>query len=169
MNKKYPYYYKRIREHLCFYCGKSKPEGWTKIGCPVCSDKKSRYSTNRYHERKSSGLCTICGEPNTNGLIYCPKCQEINRKIRPQKKEYLKNRLRENKIEMVKRFGGKCNHCGFVTDILGVYEFHHIKPETKIKKASIMKISNRIEESKKCIMLCANCHRILHHNLRNNH
>ena len=45
------------------------------------------------------------------------------------------------------------------------YDFHHLDPSQKDTKVSqlIHLSSDRLEvEIKKCIMLCANCHRIVH-------
>jgi len=71
-----------------------------------------------------------------------------------------------NKLKAITYLGGKCHDCGLQTDIYSVYEFHHLDP--KQKDRDIHKIMRRswikIEaELKKCILLCANCHRVRHH------
>lgn len=54
-----------------------------------------------------------------------------------------------------------CSHCGYKVSGAAL-DFHHLDPKTK--KRQVM--SNNfnypagIEERKKCIVLCANCHRI---------
>lgn len=59
-----------------------------------------------------------------------------------------------------------CVQCG--QNHPATFDFHHIDSSTK--EASVNKlIKNRafkraMEEVKKCIVLCANCHRIHHHN-----
>jgi len=55
----------------------------------------------------------------------------------------------------------KCVKCG--EDHPAVLDFHHTNPDEK--ESSIAHIHSRkkiIEESKKCIILCSNCHRKLH-------
>lgn len=50
---------------------------------------------------------------------------------------------------------------------LKALEFHHINPEEKDFTISNdhFKLIEAIEESKKCILICSNCHRELHDNL----
>lgn len=70
-----------------------------------------------------------------------------------------------NKAKAVEYLGGKCVHCGLVSDKLCVYDFHHINPKEKeADPGSLLHYSwKRIqEELDKCILLCANCHRIEH-------
>jgi hypothetical protein len=59
----------------------------------------------------------------------------------------------------------KCEHCGF--NHIAALDFHHEDPATKTESVHRL-ISNgqygkAYEELKKCIVLCANCHRIHHH------
>jgi hypothetical protein len=68
--------------------------------------------------------------------------------------------------------GGKCTKCGY-DKCLQALEFHHTDPSTKYKhngKAiSIRQMVNLktrkevLEETKKCILLCSNCHKELHY------
>lgn len=56
--------------------------------------------------------------------------------------------------------------CGYDT-CMQALEFHHLDPtkkETIISSDSIT-VEQAIEESKKCILLCSNCHKELHANL----
>ena len=63
-----------------------------------------------------------------------------------------------------------CVQCG--QNHPATFDFHHINRDTK--EASVNElIKNRafkraMEEVKKCVVLCANCHRIHHHNERQN-
>ena len=70
------------------------------------------------------------------------------------------------KIKQAK--GGRCEKCGYNT-CLGALEFHHIDPTQKDFTISNdhFRLEEAIEESKKCILLCANCHRELHNGLWN--
>ena len=62
--------------------------------------------------------------------------------------------------------GGCCIRCGYNTTIKAL-EFHHLDPDKKDFTISDyhFKLKDAIAESKKCILLCANCHRELHDNL----
>lgn len=117
--------------------------------------------------------CIGCGEEKpfgkfanagiTKGVQYrrrlCASCYS--------KKKYEKSR--ENKRRLVEYKGGlSCLHCG--NDDHRVIEFHHRDPSKKEGAISAMlshswpKIKREID---KCDALCANCHRILHYELRN--
>lgn len=72
---------------------------------------------------------------------------------------------REKKTEWVKKFGSVCNRCkqSFPDYI---FEFHHTDPETKETTPSqlFMFSDTKIaEELSKCIMVCSNCHKTIHH------
>lgn len=62
----------------------------------------------------------------------------------------------------------KCKECGVDNPI--VLDFHHRKPEEK--KWCVSNMANRtskarlLKEIDKCDVLCANCHRIVEHNKR---
>lgn len=69
------------------------------------------------------------------------------------------------KSMLVTAFGGQCGCCAYsaCNDAL---EFHHLDPSVKdtgisswIKAVSFPRLA---EEAKKCVLLCANCHREVH-------
>jgi hypothetical protein len=63
-----------------------------------------------------------------------------------------------------------CVQCG--QNHPATFDFHHVDSSTKEESVNKL-IKNRafkraMEEVKKCVVLCANCHRIHHHNERQN-
>ena len=85
-------------------------------------------------------------------------------------KDYIRNYQRESKrkrkLWAIDYFGGACNICKEVHHP-SVYEFHHIDSSIKDRDPSKMlqlSLAKLTIELSKCIMLCANCHRIIHHN-----
>lgn len=66
------------------------------------------------------------------------------------------------KIALVKAFGSKCQRCGEEHSV-SVFDFHHLNPNEKsfgLGSGSTTRAkSSYAEEAKKCVMLCANCHR----------
>jgi predicted HNH restriction endonuclease len=82
-----------------------------------------------------------------------------------ERKTQRTEKRRKKKAEWVKKFGGLCEKCGlFWPDY--VFEFHHLDPNIKEKNPSqiFMLSDDKIEkELSKCIMVCSNCHRIVHH------
>lgn len=68
------------------------------------------------------------------------------------------------KERLVDISGGKCCICGY-NKCLQALEFHHIDPSQKdftISQNTNMGFEKAIQEIKKCILVCANCHREIH-------
>jgi len=81
--------------------------------------------------------------------------------------DYQTERRRKIKAQCVEFLGGKCMCCGLVDDPC-VYDFHHRDPSQKdLSFGSMSKSFDSLkEELMKCDLLCANCHRKRHYNLR---
>ena len=88
-------------------------------------------------------------------------------KEREQNKK--RKRLWRTKIKSrgVQALGGKCAICGQTFEDC-CYDFHHLDPEEKDFNISQMNTNGANswievrDELKKCVLLCANCHRLLH-------
>jgi len=71
---------------------------------------------------------------------------------------------------MVQAMGGKCQCCGYCRS-LNALELHHIDPREKELtfgkiRASPKSFDKIIQELKKCILVCSNCHREIHDGIR---
>lgn len=77
-------------------------------------------------------------------------------------------RRRQNKLLLVEYKGGKCERCGY-DKCIDALEFHHLDPSTKESKnlGTTAAIAKQKAEADKCILVCANCHREIHNELRN--
>ena len=87
--------------------------------------------------------------------------------MNPNNYENQKLRGLKRKYEAILVRGGKCEKCGYNKNIAAL-DFHHINPSEKSYQLDGRHLSNCsmksiIEESKKCILLCANCHREIHY------
>lgn len=71
---------------------------------------------------------------------------------------------RKKKLDAVEKFGGKCQICGY-NKCINALEFHHLEDKKESPSFIIMRWSwkRACEELKKCILLCANCHREIHY------
>lgn len=99
-------------------------------------------------------------------------CRECVRKV--SKKYYYENQSRlltnfrgKNDWVLSLKESGECKKCGFNTH-LAALDFHHLEPSKKEFGVSSRAYSTKDRESikneiKKCIILCANCHRIFHY------
>lgn len=84
--------------------------------------------------------------------------------IRVKASIWQKQKGRENKLKAIEYLGGCCIDCK-QTFPPNVYDFHHLDPS--IKETTIARIMGRswkniIPELDKCVLLCANCHRLRH-------
>tara|TARA_B100000315_G_C14495395_1_gene549697 strand:- start:102 stop:581 length:480 start_codon:yes stop_codon:yes gene_type:complete len=97
-----------------------------------------------------------------------PKKIVDRRYYEKNKKDILKRRkerLRVHKKEILSVFGGKCIKCGYKKCIAAL-EFHHGKSDKENNVKDMIKNYSKekaLKEAKKCIILCANCHRELHY------
>jgi len=76
------------------------------------------------------------------------------------------------KKDLVEYKGCKCEKCGIVDKKhLSIYDFHHLNPKEKdiaISGSYCLSFERLKKEVDKCLLLCSNCHRIIHEDLRNN-
>ena len=136
--------------------------GYMRTWKPTQKVKENKRNRERYREaslysqRKSEGLCIDCGNQPRPGLTLCQQCQDRRVKERQARKR-----------KAVQYLGNKCVDCGLQTDFMSVYDFHHKDADTK--NDGITALLSRYRsweivqaELDKCILLCANCHRIRH-------
>lgn len=106
--------------------------------CPICQAKF-------YPKTSMANLRTCCYDCMPDGIqltrgMFLAKIKEVH--------------------------GGKCIRCGYDKCIKAL-EFHHIDPTKKDFTISNdhFKLLDAVEESKKCILICSNCHKELHDDL----
>lgn len=79
--------------------------------------------------------------------------------------EHVSEKRRNNKLELIKYKGGKCEICGY-DKCIAALEFHHIDPKTKkfgISNGNIKSLRILKQEADKCLLLCNRCHTELHY------
>jgi hypothetical protein len=111
--------------------------------------------------------------PYKDPAVYKAKAKEYSAKHYQKTKEATKKRSSERRSSMRKDWKAYkstlyCTKCGF--NHIATLDFHHIDPATKTASVNDLvsngKYALAMEEAKKCIILCANCHRIHHHDER---
>ena len=70
---------------------------------------------------------------------------------------------RKNVAILKEEAGGECCMCGY-NKCASALEFHHIDPNNKEGGiiGTTTSLAKQREEAKKCILVCANCHREIH-------
>lgn len=112
-------------------------------------------------------FCVHCEQPLTNknvsknGENFRSICKKCSLKIATKRKN-------ERKQKIVTEFGNKCFICKQQLNPC-VYDFHHVNPTQK--EYSFGQIKTReysviMKELSKCIMVCTNCHRTIHIDLK---
>lgn len=90
---------------------------------------------------------------------FCKTCYNNNRVAN----------IRDNKLKQVEYMGGRCQKCGY-DKCMDALEFHHLDPAVKEEQPSRLKqVTDEArwkKELDKCILLCSNCHRETHSELR---
>lgn len=113
--------------------------------CPKC---KKNVDTKNFYQRRG----------RENSSTYCKPCTS----------EQTLERMRKLKIKSVEYKGGCCVRCGY-KKYYGSLDFHHLDPSKKdfnlgnCRLTSFEKIKSELD---KCILVCSNCHREIHHEIK---
>lgn len=101
------------------------------------------------------------------------KYLEYQRQYRLKNREKLNKKTKDKRssrlIEAIESLGGKCSMCLQGFDPV-CYDFHHLDPKEKdvtIGENMLISKTRFFAEVKKCVLLCSNCHRLTHKELRN--
>jgi 5-methylcytosine-specific restriction endonuclease McrA len=112
--------------------------------------------------------CTTCGkELQGRQTKFCSRfCKTTSTNFKNQNYSSQQSRGIERKRKLIEIAGGQCCDCGYKKNIAAL-EFHHIKPEEKsfgidLRKCSNLQWDKLVDEIKKCVLICANCHRERH-------
>lgn len=129
----------------------------------ICNKCKQEREESDFKIRSNTGkpntICIICQREYKLKDYYKNKKSYIDRNINTKKrnKEYI--------LEF--KSSNPCSNCG--EEDPRCLDFHHIDPKSKVLEVSKLAHNGCIDlvklEIKKCIMLCANCHRKLHSKL----
>lgn len=163
-----------VEEHPCSKCCNIKP-------IPEFTRQVKTSSTGRRFEAilkicsecyvEKFGVinreCRSCGADISDRLrtaTYCLGCAATRKSTRKRASPFSRMRTAWKKEIIDQRGGPHCKKCGFTSDVLGVFEFHHKDPSLKTRELSRTSSFQRYSaEADLCDLLCANCHRIVHH------
>jgi predicted HNH restriction endonuclease len=92
----------------------------------------------------------------------------MDQTFRNRRKQRIGERRQEIKQTLLASFGRKCSRCGY-SECPSALEFHHLDPtkkDIKMHSANGMSLARYLQEAQKCVLLCANCHRLVHEKAR---
>lgn len=93
---------------------------------------------------------------------YCFECSPPIKKGEGSHKVAIRQAYKK---ELVKLMGGECFLCGFKGH-QAVFDLHHVEPSEKVFSISAQGYTRGwkkvLEEAKKCVLLCKNCHAVHH-------
>ena len=117
--------------------------------CKKCKIEKELTEFYSHKQKGKSNQIWTCYDS------YCKACRTV----------YTTERRRKLKIQAIEYKGGKCIDCDF-DDIRfpEVFDFHHLDSSKKdFAIFANIKVFDKLKpELDKCVLLCANCHRIRH-------
>lgn len=125
----------------------------------VCRECRAVEAINKRKDDVSLSKCVTCGKPSKG--YNCRNCQgRMNLKTA--------QRSRHTKSLAVEYKGGRCEQCGLIHHVPEVYDFHHRTAGTKeecisnLLRTKSITDEDLLNELDKCILVCRNCHRVIH-------
>lgn len=96
----------------------------------------------------------------------CTKKLRFNKPYRRKLKLYTMSRNTKRRSDLIDSLGGACEICGYNKNYAALC-FHHKDPKTKRFQLDATSFSTAwetlLEEAKKCLLLCHNCHMEIHY------
>lgn len=148
---------------------------------PIGMFRQGRRGRPNYNQTKTHSQCNMCYRilrndffyRSTNGTRNSPWCKECQSKRSATLYEKNAEKITLKRYRTFAYFADHCAYCGF-NDHPAAIDMHHLKDKsdgiailiTRVIYASAGQLrewaKKLIEESGKCIPLCANCHRMYH-------
>ena len=90
--------------------------------------------------------------------------KEYESSIPRRRANVLRIRLKKWQLAQFINNNPKCSRCGLkaTEQNMECFDFHHIKPKLFNLAPFTVSMKRLKEEAKKCILVCSNCHRIIH-------
>ena len=132
--------------------------------------QREYYKNNSEKERKRVSEWIKNNRDKVNYRERRSKSKQRWKKNNPDKvRESRRRRSLNRKLYSIEYKGGKCEDCGIIATMenRSIFDFHHLEPSTKkneVTELQTKSIEKLKEELDKCVLLCANCHRLRHQN-----
>ena len=135
--------------------------------CIECSPFKNHNTKKLELENHTEKECTNCKIKKLKSEFYKKRNSYYSECKECFNKRTVKNITGRKKKILDALNIHACQLCSY-SKCIGALEFHHIDPNTKVKYVTPHRVGfeKALEEAKKCMVLCANCHREEHERLR---
>lgn len=125
--------------------------------CSTCGEEKllSAFRKDKTQKSGRQPRCKVCARAYINANYKRYKEKTVSRNAERMKK--MRQRLNEYKAQQ------KCFFCK--EDEIVCLDFHHVDPSTKdlqLSHVTTQSWDTIMEEVKKCIVVCKNCHAKIH-------
>lgn len=109
-------------------------------------------------------ICPTCQQKKDDSEFYTRgKINTLASKCKDCFNAYCVARWKQRKLQAISKLGGVCADCKKEYHY-SVYEFHHLHDKDVSWDKLRLKSQEMIDkELNKCILLCANCHRVRHY------
>ncbi len=151
---------KQIKERYFKKVYDSAPIVLCACGCGGSTKSKDEYGRDRKY---------INGHNNRKYKDPTEYKRAWNHRNRSQRQAYKHDRIHRFKKDLIVEAGSRCTICGlgFDGECTAIFDFHHRNLEDKVfnvnngalSKYSMAKVQTEV---KKCDLLCAVCHRLIH-------
>lgn len=157
------------------WCNRFDPEKKYNLTNKLSKEDKDEicnlYIKNNFNLLKTSKDYKKCTKTHIRDILIKrnvykgPKKREGKEKLKHKSLQVI-NWKKDKRLKLIEYKGGKCEICNY-DKCYKALEFHHIDPNQKDFdiSANSFAFERMKQEVDKCMLLCANCHRELHHNM----
>lgn len=115
----------------------------------------------RVHPRAEDGVNVVQSHCERHGMTRFRRDRRGSMRCARCQSDAVAARRRRIKAILVAEAGGACTLCGYERYV-GALQFHHLDPAEKRFALSVGGLTRSLEkareESRKCVLLCSNCH-----------
>lgn len=132
----------------------------TETVCVTCKVAKPKtYEFFYKNDKTIDGLSNVC--------IDCRNAYLKEHRKDPTVRGKARGKIQQKKVELIKYLGSACAHCNtqYNETNAAIFDFHHINESMKsftISNTFYKSLQDLKAEADKCILLCSNCHRLVH-------
>jgi len=112
-------------------------------------------------------VCRSCEKKvrRHNYIKYKERISKENKRGHKKRKQTFYNNIREY-LNLSKEERFECEVCDYQNILHAPFDWHHVVPKNKLYEISAMVRHTKtklFKELDKCVLLCSNCHRLLHY------